>query len=121
MSFVDINSHLTTKLHHFDIKCQNYSESYDQHSFFGTKFRGGLNFSFTTGGFSNERECSVADFLMSAIKGDGLYKLDRVAPLVASLPHCNYTTLEAIGRSNYRNYPVNASCCIDQLRRRMNE
>ena len=44
MPFVDTNSHLATKPYNFDIKCQSNSESYDQHIFFGTKFRGGQNF-----------------------------------------------------------------------------
>ena len=61
--FVDTNSHLTNKPHNFDIKCQSNSESYDRHIFFGTKFRGGQNFLFKVGGFSNKRECSVADRL----------------------------------------------------------
>ena len=37
MPFVDTNSHLTTKLHKFDIKCQSNSKSYDQHCFLGPK------------------------------------------------------------------------------------
>ena len=40
MPFLDKNSHLTTKPYNFDIKCQCNSESYDQHAFFGTRFRG---------------------------------------------------------------------------------
>ena len=39
MPFVDKNIHMTTKLHNFDIKCHCNSESYDQNSFFWTKFR----------------------------------------------------------------------------------
>ena len=35
MPFVDTNSHLTTKLYNFDIKCESNSESNDQHIFFG--------------------------------------------------------------------------------------
>ena len=52
MPFLDTNSHLTTKPYNFDIKCQGNSESYDQHGFFGTKFRGGQNFLITVGGFT---------------------------------------------------------------------
>ena len=63
MPFVDTNSHLTTKPNIFDIKCQSNYESHDQHSFFGTNFRGGQNFLLTVGGFSNKRECSGADWL----------------------------------------------------------
>ena len=55
MPFLDTNNHLTTKPYNFDIKCQSNSESYDQHGFFGTKFRGGQNFLITVGGFYNER------------------------------------------------------------------
>ena len=40
MPFLDTNIHLTTKPYNFDIKCRFNSESYDQHGFFGTKFRG---------------------------------------------------------------------------------
>ena len=43
------------------IKCQSLSESYEQHNFFGTKFRGGQHFSFTLEGFLNKREYSGAD------------------------------------------------------------
>ena len=64
MPFLDSNSHLTTKPYNFDIKCQSNSESYDQHGFFGDKFRGGQNFLITVGGFYNEREYSVADWLV---------------------------------------------------------
>ena len=64
MPIFDINSHLTTKLYNFDIKCQSNSESYDQHGFLGTKFRGGQNFVLTVGGFFNEREYSAADWLV---------------------------------------------------------
>ena len=63
MPFVDTKIHLMTKPYNFDIKCQSNSESYDQHGFFGTKFRGGQNFLYKTGGFSNEREYSGADWL----------------------------------------------------------
>ena len=64
MPFVDTNSHLTTKLNNFDIKCHSNSERYDQHSFSGTKFRGDLIFlKFMMGGFPNERECSGVDWL----------------------------------------------------------
>ena len=45
-----------------DIKGQSKSESYDQHGFFGTKFRGGQNFLIMVGGFYNEREYSGADW-----------------------------------------------------------
>ena len=62
MMFLDPNSHLTTKPYSFDIKCQGNSESYDQHGFFGTKFRGGQNVLITVGGFYNEREYSGADW-----------------------------------------------------------
>ena len=65
MSFVGTNRHMTTKLHTFDIQCPSNSKSYDQHIFFGTKFRGSQNFSFTMGGFSDERACSGADPLDS--------------------------------------------------------
>ena len=61
MPFVDTDSHLTTKLHNFDIKCPSNYESYDQHGFFGTKFRCGQNFLFKVGGFFNKREYSEAD------------------------------------------------------------
>ena len=64
MPFVDTNSHLTPKPYNFDIKCQNNSESYDGHGFFGTKFRGGQNFLLTVGFFYNEREYSGADWLV---------------------------------------------------------
>ena len=63
MLFVDTNSHLTTKLHNFDIKCHSNSENYDQHGFCWTKFSGGKNFLFTMGGYPNDRECSGADWL----------------------------------------------------------
>ena len=59
--FIDADSHLTTKPSNFDIKFHSYSESYDQHGFFGTNFRGGQNFLFTLGGFFNEREYSEAN------------------------------------------------------------
>ena len=36
MPFVETNSHLTTKIHNFDIKCQSNSEIYDWHVFLGT-------------------------------------------------------------------------------------
>ena len=62
MPFLDTNSHLTTKPYNFDIKCQGNSESYDQHNFFGTKFRGGQKILITVGGFYNEREYSGADW-----------------------------------------------------------
>ena len=45
------NSYLTTKPNNFDTNCQSNSESYDQHSFFWTKFRGSQNFLFTLEGF----------------------------------------------------------------------
>ena len=65
MPFVDTNSRLTTKPRNFDIKCQSNSESYDRHSFYGTKFRGGPIFFllFTEGSFFNERDYSGADCL----------------------------------------------------------
>ena len=63
MQFVDKNSNLTTKPSNFDIKCQSNSESYDQHVFFGTKFKGGQNFFFTLAGFFNNREYYGADWL----------------------------------------------------------
>ena len=69
MPFLDTNSHLTTKLYNFDIKCHSNSESYDQQVFFGTKFRGGeIFFFFTIGGFPNERECSWADLLIPLLR-----------------------------------------------------
>ena len=76
MLFVDTNSHLTTKLHNFDIKCHSNSESYDQHGFFGTKFRGGQNFLFTLSGFFNKREYSEAncpDLLISNLFMQGQF------------------------------------------------
>ena len=48
--------------YNFDVKFQGNSESYDQHGFFGTKFRGNQNFLITMGGFYNERENSGADW-----------------------------------------------------------
>ena len=60
MPFLDTNSHLTTKPYNFDIKFQSNSESYDQHGFFGTKFRGGQNFLLTVGSFFNKRDYSEA-------------------------------------------------------------
>ena len=51
MPFVDTNSNLKTKPYSFDIKSQSISESYDQHIFFGTKFRGGQNFFIYPGRF----------------------------------------------------------------------
>ena len=63
MPFVDTNSHPTTKPSNFDIKCQSNSETYEQHNFFGTKFKDGQNFLLTVGGFYNEREYSGADLL----------------------------------------------------------
>ena len=44
----------------FDIKCKNNYIRYDQHIFFGTKFRGGQNLLFTVRGFFNKREYSGA-------------------------------------------------------------
>ena len=44
MPFVDKTIHMTTKLHNFDMMCQYNSESYDQNSFFGTKFTVSQNF-----------------------------------------------------------------------------
>ena len=61
MPFLDTNSHRTTKPYNFDIKCPSNSESYDQHGFFGTKFRGGQNLLLMVGGFFNEGEYSGAD------------------------------------------------------------
>ena len=63
MPFVDTNSHLTTKPYNFDIKCQWTLESYDRHIFFGIKFGGGQNCSFTLGSFFNKREYSVGGWL----------------------------------------------------------
>ena len=63
MPFLDTNSYLKTKPYNFDIKCQSNSESYDQHGFFGTKFRGGPNFVLTVGGFFNNRKYYGADWL----------------------------------------------------------
>ena len=67
MPFLDTNSHLTTKPYNFDIKCQSNSESYDQHSFFVTKFRGGQNFLLTVVSLFNKREYSEADWLVPLI------------------------------------------------------
>ena len=67
MPFLDTKSHLTTKPYNFDIKCPGNFERYDQHGFFGTKFRGGQNFVLTLRGFSNEREYSGADWLVPLI------------------------------------------------------
>ena len=64
MLFPDTNSQLTTKPYSFDIKCPGNSESYDQHGFVGTTFRGGQNFLVTVGVFFNEREYSGADWLV---------------------------------------------------------
>ena len=63
MPFLDTNSHLTTELQKVYIKCHINSESYDRHGIFLTKLRGGQNCLFTMGGFPNEKECSVADWL----------------------------------------------------------
>ena len=60
------NSHLTTKPHIFDIKCQSNSRRYDQLFFFRTKFRRGKLFIYV-GGFPNERECSGDDLLETLI------------------------------------------------------
>ena len=68
MPFLDTNSHLSTKPHNFDIKCQSNSESYDRHGFLGTKFRGGQNFVLTVGGFFNDREYSAADWLIPLLR-----------------------------------------------------
>ena len=62
MPFLDTNSHLRTKPYNFDIKCLSNSESYDRHSVFGTKFRGGQNFLLLVGVFYNEIEYSGADW-----------------------------------------------------------
>ena len=51
MLFLWANSHLMTKPYNFDIKCKSNSESYDQHSFFVTKFMGGQTNLLTVGGF----------------------------------------------------------------------
>ena len=67
MPFLDTNSHLTTKPYNFDEKCQSNFESYDRHSFFGTKFRGVIICLLTVGGFFNEREYSWADWLVPLI------------------------------------------------------
>ena len=63
MLFVDTNSHLTTKPSIFDIECHSISEGYDQDGFCGTNFKGGHNFLFTVGGFSNKRKYSGAEWL----------------------------------------------------------
>ena len=44
MPLVDTNSHLTTKLRYFDIKCQSNSERHDRQGFLVTKFIGGQIF-----------------------------------------------------------------------------
>ena len=67
MPFLDTNSHLTTKPYNFDIKCPSNSESYDQHGFFGTKFRGSQDFLLTVGNLYNEREYSGADWLVPLV------------------------------------------------------
>ena len=50
--FVDTIIHLRTKPNNFDIQCCSNSERYDQHCFFGTKFRSGQNFCIYDGSFS---------------------------------------------------------------------
>ena len=67
MPFLDTNSHLTTKLYNFDIKCQSNSESYDRHGFFGNKLRGVKNFLLTVESFFNKREYSEADWLVPLV------------------------------------------------------
>ena len=64
MSFQDTNSHLTTKPYNFDIKCPSNYESYDQHGFFGTKFREGQTFYYRGEFFFKERDYSGADWLV---------------------------------------------------------
>ena len=68
MPLLDTNSNLTTKPYNFDIKCKCNSESYDRHSFFVPKFRGGQNFFRTVGGFYNERENPGTDWLVLLIQ-----------------------------------------------------
>ena len=79
MPILNTNSHLTTKPYNFDNKCQSNSESYDQHGFFGTKFRGGQNCLLTVGGFFNEREYSGADWLV---------------PLLSIFPNISHTLVD---------------------------
>ena len=67
MPFLDTNSQMRTKPYNCDIKCQRNSESYDRHGIFGTKLRGGQNFSFTVGSFFNKREYSEADWLVPLV------------------------------------------------------
>ena len=43
MPYVDTNSHLTKKLHNFDIKCHSNSDSYDRRKKNWDQFRGGQN------------------------------------------------------------------------------
>ena len=61
------NSHLSTKPYNFDIKYPSNSESYDHHGFFGTMFRGGQSFLLKVEVFFNEREYSVAEWLVPLI------------------------------------------------------
>ena len=69
MPFIDTNIHLLIKPSNFDINFQSNFESYERHSFFGTKLKGGQNFFFTLGGFYNKREYSGADWLHLILEG----------------------------------------------------
>ena len=62
MPFLDTSSHLTTTPYNLDIECQSNSERNDRHGYFGTKFKGGHNFTLMVGGFFNKREYSGADW-----------------------------------------------------------
>ena len=88
MPLFDTNSHLTTKLHNFDIKSQSNSRGYDQHGFFGTKFSGCQNFLFTTGGSPNERECSGDDWLAPLLCiGFGGQIIDKFDLIITIISH----------------------------------
>ena len=81
---------LTIKTYSLDIKCQNNSESYDRHNFFGTKFRGDQNFSFTMWGFFNEREYSGTDWLDLLIPSSYLKSLCWSLFIIKSLLTISY-------------------------------
>ena len=66
---------MTTKPYNCDIKCQSNSGSYDRQGFFGTKFRGGLNFLLTVGSFFNKIEYSEADWLVPLLRVESVSNL----------------------------------------------